>query len=153
MPKIEVHSVKREYVVITFAALVFAAVLPACKVDTPSLEGIRDSKLFDRRINETPRQKVIRECQQETDRFRVECVLCHTTNKIDDIHGPANYQLTKVGLRAQIMRKSPAFGLNQDCAQCHQSKFKLNRSAQKLFGPGGAKYQDAQKELKPDENK
>jgi hypothetical protein len=124
--------------------------LGACAVDTPNLEGLRDSKLFDRRIKETPRQKIIRECQQESDRYRVGCIHCHTTDKIDDIKSPANLELTKVGERAQIMRKSPSFGLNQDCAQCHQSKFKLNRTAQKLFGPGGAKYAEALKELKPD---
>ena len=142
-----------EHVAALFAVSAILGSLPACKVDTPSFEGIRDSKLFDRRINETPRQKIIRECQQEADRFRVTCLQCHATDKIDDIKGPSHYELTKVGLRAQIMRKSPAFGLNQDCAQCHQTKFKLNRSAQKLFGPGGAKYAEAQKELKPDDTK
>lgn len=143
---------KVEHVVCAFAVLVLTVTLSACKVDTPTFEGIRDSKLFDRRINETPRQKIIRECQQESDRYRVDCVFCHTTNKIDDIKA-GHLELTKTGLRAQIMRKSPAFGLNQDCAQCHQSKFKLNRQAQKLFGPGGAKYNEAQKELKPDDGK
>ena len=136
---------KREHLVAGFAISALLMTLSACKVDTPSFEGLRDSKLFDRRINETPRQKIIRECQQEADRFRVDCLFCHSTDKIDDIKGPAHFELTKTGLRAQIMRKSPAFGLNQDCAQCHQSKFKLNRSAQKLFGPGGTKYQEAQK--------
>ena len=131
-------------------SVVALAVLGACSVDTPKLESIRDSKLFDRRIKETPRQKIIRECQQESDRFRVGCMHCHTTDKIDAIKSPANLELNKVGDRAQIMRKSPSFGLNQDCAQCHQSKFKLNRTAQKLFGPGGQKYLDMQKELQPD---
>lgn len=143
---------KVEHVVVGFAVLVLIVTLPACKVDTPTFEGIRDSRLFDRRINETPRQKIIRECQQEADRYRVDCLYCHTTNKIDDIKA-GHLELSKIGQRAQIMRKSPAFGLNQDCAQCHQSKFRLNRSAQKLFGPGGAKYNEAQKELKPDETK
>lgn len=134
------------------AALVGVVVLAlcACKVDAPTVDGIRDSRLFDRRINETPRQKIIRECKQETDRFRVGCLTCHTTDKIDAIKAPDHYELNKVGARAQIMRKSPAFGLNQDCTQCHQSKFKLNRNAQKLFGPGGAKYSESQKELKGD---
>jgi len=121
--------------------------LAACKVDTPTFEGIRDSKLFDRRINETPRQKIVRECRQEAERFRVGCLHCHTTDKLDDIKGPDHFELNKVGTRAQIMRKSPAFGLNQDCNQCHQSKFKLNRAAQKLFGPGGPKYNEL-KDLK-----
>ena len=130
---------------------VFAAVmaLNACSVNTPTVDGIRDSKLFDRRIKETPRQKVIRECQQEADRFRVGCTHCHTTDKVDAIKTDS-LELTKVGERARIMRKSPAFGLNQDCASCHQSKFKLNRSAEKIYGPGGAKYAESQKELKVD---
>ena len=124
--------------------------LAACQVDTPSLDNIKDSKLFDRRIKETPRQKVIRECRQECDRFRVDCKYCHTTGKIEEIETPNKLALNKTGERARIMRKSPSFGLNQDCSACHQSKFHLNRAAEKLFGPGGAKYQESQKELKPD---
>jgi len=129
--------------------------LPSCNVDTPTManiEAIKDSRLFDRRIKESPRQKVVRECQQETDRFRVNCVFCHTTDKIADIKTPDELKLTKVGDRAQIMRKSPSFGLNQDCTSCHQSKFHLTRAAEKLFSPGGAKFAEAQKELKPDKN-
>ncbi|HEY3321544.1 MAG TPA: hypothetical protein VGP72_13835 [Planctomycetota bacterium] len=128
------------------AAVAALLCVAACRVDTPSLDQIRDSKLLDRRIHETPRQKVVRECQQETDRFRVECTFCHQTDKIDAIT-TADPKFTKTGVRAQIMRKSPSFGLNQDCEHCHQSKFKLNRSAEKSFGPGGQKHQDAQKEL------
>jgi mono/diheme cytochrome c family protein len=124
--------------------------LSACNVSAPTLDQIRDSKLLDRRIKETPRQKVIRECRQEGERFRVSCDACHTTNKADDIQRPDKLLLTKVGERARIMRTSPSFGLNQDCSNCHQSKFKLNRSAERLFGPGGTKYGDAQKVLKPD---
>jgi hypothetical protein len=133
---------------------VFAAVLliclAACEVDTPSLDTIKDSKLFDRRIKETPRQQTIRECQLECGRFRVDCKCCHTTNKVEAIESPAKLALTPVGERARIMRKSPAFGLNQDCSACHLSKFTLNRAAEKIFSPGGAKYQESQKELKPD---
>ena len=130
-------------------------VISACSVDTPTTSGaidsIRDSKLFDRRIKETPRQKVVRECQQESDRYRVDCKFCHTTDKVEDIQSPDKLVLTQIGNRAQIMRKSPSFGLNQDCATCHQSKFHLNRAALKLFGPGGTKRQDAQNELKADD--
>lgn len=122
--------------------------LSACQFDIPKLSEIRDSKLLDRRIKETPRQKTIRECQQESERYRVSCTHCHSTEKVDDIQAPDRRALTKVGERAHIMRTSPSFGLNQDCSSCHQSKFRLNRSAQKLFGPGGPKHQDAQKELK-----
>jgi hypothetical protein len=130
---------------------IFAAVgLAACKTDIPSLDTIRDSKLFDRRIKETPRQKVIRECQQEGARFRVGCKHCHTSDKVEDIKAPDTLMLNEIGQRAQIMRKSPSFGLNQDCATCHQSKFRLNRTAEKLFGPGGSKHAEAMKELKPD---
>lgn|GEM_PF-1813858 len=123
--------------------------LSACKVDTPSMsmDSIRDSKLFDRRINETPRQRIIRECQQESDRFRVGCMHCHTTDKIEAIQSPANLAFTKIGERSQIMRHSPSFGLNQDCSSCHQSKFRLNRTAEKIFGAGGVKQDLALKEL------
>ena len=140
---------KFQHSFLLLGAIAVVLALGACNVD-PSLEGIRDSKYVDRRIKETPRQKVIRECQQESERFRVECVSCHTTNKMADIKAPDHLALNKVGERAQIMRKSPAFGLNQDCTACHQSKFHLNRSAEKLFGPGGTKYAESQKELKPD---
>src|SRR5437868_3066511 len=110
-------------------------ILAACDASLPNMDKIRDSKLFDRRIKETPRQKVVRECTQEGERYHVGCVFCHTTNKADDIQAPDNLLLSAVGKRAQIMRKSPSFGLNQDCAVCHQSKFNLNRYALKLYGP------------------
>jgi hypothetical protein len=145
--------VKPKHAVFILAGMM-VCVISACTVSTPTanttLDSIRDSKLFDRRIKETPRQKVVRECQQESDRYHVDCKFCHTTNKVDDIQSPDKLQLTAVGNRAQIMRKSPSFGLNQDCAVCHQSKFHLNRAALKLFGPGGAKRAEAQNELKPD---
>ena len=128
---------------------VAALVLTACEVNTPTFEQIRDSKYIDRRIKETPRQKVVRECQQECDRYRVSCLFCHGTQKAEEIQ-PENWQFTPAGKRAQIMRKSPSFGLNQDCATCHQSKFALNRYALKLYGAGGAKRGDAQAELKAD---
>jgi len=121
----------------------------ACQVDTPSLDSIRDSKFFDRRIKETPRQKIIRECKQETERFRVNCLYCHTTDKVVEIRSPDAFQFNNLGERAQIMRKSPSFGLTQDCSACHQTKFHLTRSAEKTFGPGGEKHGEAQKELAP----
>lgn len=123
--------------------------LPACDTKMPSLDSIRDSKLLDRRIKETPRQKVMRECQQESTRFRVGCTHCHTTDKAEAIT-TENPSLTKVGDRAQIMRSSPTFGLNQECSTCHQAKFALTRTAEKLFGPGGTKYGEKLKELKVD---
>lgn len=143
--------VRPRHVLTALSAAILACIVASCSVDAPSMEQIRDSKLFDRRIKETPRQKVIRECQQEGERYHVGCVFCHSTEKVDEIAAPDKLQLTPVGKRAQIMRKSPQFGLNQDCAVCHQTKFHLNRNAEKLFGPGGAKYAEAQKELKPDD--
>ena len=121
----------------------------ACQTDMPSLSDIRDSKLFDRRIKETPRQKVLRECRQETERFRVACLYCHTTDKVEEIRSPDALKLSGIGARAQIMRKSPTFGLAQDCSGCHQTKFHLNRSAEKTFGPASEKHAEAQKELAP----
>jgi len=130
-------------------AVVLLLAAAACTMNAPTLDQIRDSKLFDRRIKETPRQKVIRECQQEADHFRVTCLFCHSTDKAEQIRAPAELALTKGGERAQIMRKSPSFGMGRDCGDCHQSKFRLNRSAQKAFGPGGEKHSEAQKELTP----
>lgn len=138
----------RRHSLLTLFVLLLLSVT-ACQMDTPSLDSIRDSKLFDRRIKETPRQKVIRECKQEADRFRVNCLYCHTTDKIDAIKAPDALAFNQVGERSQIMRRSPAFGLGRDCSDCHQSKFRLTRSAQKAFGPGGEKYTEAQKELAP----
>jgi hypothetical protein len=131
-------------------SLIALLTLAACDLTAPSLDSIRDSRLFDRRIKETPRQKVIRECQQECDRFRVGCTHCHSTDKVDAIQGPGQTQLTAVGQRAKIMRTSPTFGLNTACAICHQSKFHLTRTAEKIFSAGGTKYTEAQKALKPE---
>jgi hypothetical protein len=142
--------VKFTHALLVLAAIASLLVLNACQMKTPTMENIRDSKLFDRRISETPRQKVIRECQQEVEKFRVGCLHCHTSDKADQIKGPSELKFTPVGQRAQIMRTSPTFGLNQDCTSCHQSKFQLNRSAEKIFGPGGTKYNEAKKQLKPD---
>lgn len=123
--------------------------MSACETKMPTVDSIRDSKLIDRRIKETPRQKVIRECQQETARFRVKCLHCHTTDKVEGITADSPV-LTEIGVRAQIMRTSPTFGLNQDCSTCHQTKFALTRTAERLFGPGGAKYGESLKTLKID---
>jgi len=130
-------------------AVMLLTVLAACNMSMPSIEKIQDSKLLDRRIKETPREKVVRECQQEANRFRVSCTHCHTTDKAEGITAEAP-SLTPVGERAQIMRTSPTFGLHQDCNQCHQTKFTLNRNAEKLFGPGGSKYGDSLSALKVD---
>ena len=131
------------------AAAIILAFLTSCDTKLPNIEAIQDSKLLDRRIKETPRQMVLRECQQESDRFRVSCTHCHTTDKAEGITADAPV-LTAIGERAQIMRTSPTFGLHQDCNQCHQTKFTLNRNAEKLFGPGGAKYGESLAHLKAD---
>ena len=53
------------FTVLAFCAALALLALQACSVSTPSMSGIRDSKLFDRRIKETPRQKVVREWVDE----------------------------------------------------------------------------------------
>ena len=138
-----------KYIFSAVGLALLLALLAACEAKIPNMDSIRDSKLLDRRIVETPRQKVLRECQQEGNRFRVSCTHCHSTDRVEAINtdSPA---LNKVGERAQIMRTSPSFGLNQDCATCHQTKFALTRTAEKLFGPGGARYGEALKTLKAD---
>jgi hypothetical protein len=136
----------RSFLLLPFA---FCLAFCGCEVNAPSLDSIRDTGLFDRRIKETPRQKVIRECQQESDRFRIGCKHCHTTDKAEAIQPPQT-QLTAAGQRARIMRTSPTFGLNANCTVCHQSKFRLTRTAEKLFSAGGAKFGEAQKALKPE---
>jgi hypothetical protein len=116
--------------------------LIACEARAPSFQEIRDSRFFDRRIEETPRQKVLRECTQESDRFRVECTHCHTTAKAEEIIGPDKLKLTKIGHRARIMRHSATFGLHRQCSECHQSKFTLTLRAQRLFGPHGKRRKE-----------
>jgi hypothetical protein len=129
------------------AAAAALALLAACSIRTPNLDAIRDSKLFDRRIKETPREKCIRECRQESDRFRVDCVYCHTTNREGDIAAPDRLALTDKGRRARVMRTSPTFGLQQQCGTCHQSKFSLNGYAQQMFGPQGEKRRELEESL------
>jgi len=133
-------------VALLLVALVMV-VLTACTVNTPTFESIRDSKLFDRRIEETPRQKVLRECTQESERFRVSCTHCHTTADEAKIQSPNQLMLNETGQRASIMRHSPAFGLHTQCSECHQSKFKLTKHAETLFGPAGAKRKELEKEM------
>ena len=139
----------KNFIFTTASVTLLLALLAACETKMPTIDTIRDSKLLDRRIKETPRQKVLRECTQEASRFRVNCAHCHTTDKAEGItaESPA---LTQIGERAQIMRTSPTFGLNQDCSTCHQTKFALTRTAERLFGPGGAKYGESLKALKVD---
>ena len=124
-----------------------ALLLAACEAKLPNIDSIRDSRLFDRRIEETPRQKVVRECRQETDRFRVTCTFCHTNGDENKIASPDKLLLTESGRRAQIMRSSPTFGLHQQCSACHQSKFKLTKYADSIFGPKGAKRREMEEEL------
>ena len=127
--------------------------LGACAVDLPKMDSIRDSRLFDRRIQETPRQKTVRECRQEAERFRIGCTFCHVIGEEEKIVGPDKLQFTVQGQRAQIMRQSPTFGLHQQCSVCHQSKFQLTRYAEKMFGPDSARRQDLERELQKQEIK
>src|SRR5436190_10074352 len=106
--------VKRIAIFLSFALVLLLAA--GCDTSMPTMVKIRDSKLLDRRIKETPRQQTMRECTQEANRFHVSCTHCHTTDKSDAItlENPA---LTEKGVKAQIMRMSPTFGLHQDCNQ------------------------------------
>ncbi|MBI3832458.1 MAG: hypothetical protein HY291_23240 [Planctomycetes bacterium] len=122
-------------------------ILAACSTTVPTMDQIRDSRFFDRRIEETPRQRTIRECKQESDRFRISCKHCHTTEDEAKIQSPGSPLLTEIGKRAQIMRTSPTFGLHTQCSECHQSKFKLTSHAETLFGPGGSKHKELEKEM------
>ena len=107
---------------------------------------IRDHPLLDRRVEETPRQKVLRECRQEADKFRVSCAYCHTSPSEADIT-QKDLKLTHKGRVAKIMRHSPTFGMHQQCGKCHQSKFQLNQSAKKWFGPSGSRRREIEKAL------
>jgi len=119
----------------------------ACSNRPPrDTDTIWDSKLLDRRVEETSRQRTMRQCQQECERFRVECTHCHTTNKEGDI-SEKNLQLTQKGNRARIMRNSATFGLHTHCSVCHITQFNLTSYAQKMFGPEGEKHRAAEAEL------
>ncbi len=121
--------------------------IAACSNRPPrDTDTIWDSKLLDRRVDETPRQRAMRQCQQECDRFRVECVYCHTTNKEAEITAK-NLQMTQKGNRARIMRNSPTFGLHTHCSVCHVTQFGLTNYAQKMFGPEGEQHRAAESEL------
>ncbi len=121
--------------------------LAACNAKLPTSDQILDSKLFDRRVDESPRQRTLRECQQEVDRFRVKCTHCHTTEVELEIKSPDSLKLTQIGKRAHIMRTSPTFGLHNQCTSCHRSEFALNEYAQRMFGPDGAKHKKLEEEM------
>src|SRR5438552_4002040 len=59
------HVKKSTTLIVIPAMLALVILLAACETRMPSIDAIRDSKLLDRRITETPRQRVMRECQQE----------------------------------------------------------------------------------------
>ena len=121
--------------------------IAACSNRPPrSDDTIWDSKLLDRRVDETPRQRTLRECQQEHERFRVDCTYCHKTDKEAEINAKA-LQLTDLGNRARVMRTSATFGLHTNCSVCHNSKFGLTSHAQKMFGPDGEKHRALEAEL------
>ena len=128
-------------------AVSLTGVLTACAPKIPSMDEVLDSKLLDRRVEETPRQRSVRECQQESTRFGVKCTHCHTSDKELEIKAPDALLFTPVGKRAHIMRKSPTFGLHQQCTTCHRSEFVLNDYAQKMFGPDGSKHRKLEEEM------
>jgi hypothetical protein len=132
-------------------AVLFASALAvsiaACSNRPPrETDSIWDSKLLDSRVEETPRQRTMRQCQQECDRFRVECTTCHTTGKESEI-GAKDLKLTPLGTRARVMRNSSTFGLHTHCSVCHNTKFGLTSYAQKMFGPEGEKHRAVEAEL------
>jgi hypothetical protein len=129
------------------SALMMAAGIAACSNRPPrDTDTIWDSKLLDRRVEETPRQRTVRECQQECERFRVECTTCHSTPKEPEISAK-NLQLTKLGNQARVMRNSATFGLHTNCSVCHNTKFGMTSYAQKMFGPEGEKHRAVESEL------
>lgn len=127
--------------------LLTVAAVAACSNRPPrSTDTIWDSKMLDRRVDETPRQRTMRECQQERDRFRVDCTYCHTTDKEAEINAKAP-KLTDLGGRARVMRTSATFGQHTNCSVCHNTKFGLTSYAQKMFGPDGEKHRALEDEL------
>lgn len=121
--------------------------LAACQAKLPNLTTIQDHPFFDRRIEESDRDKCIRECKQECERFRVNCATCHKEPDAAQIKRPEQLHFTQLGAKSQVMRKSPTFGLHRQCGECHQSKFKLNKYAEGLFGPAGSKRKEMETEL------
>jgi hypothetical protein len=141
------RDVWMSWVLLGSFALVMAVSIGACSNRPPrDTDTIWDSKLLDRRVEETPRQRTMRECQQECERFRVECTTCHTTNKDAEINAK-DLRLTKLGSRARVMRNSASFGLHTSCSTCHNTKFGLTSYAQKMFGPEGEKHRAVESEL------
>jgi hypothetical protein len=144
---LERYPLSRLRLIMLVLAAALVGALAACAPRVPSIDEIRDSKLLDRRIEETPRQRTLRECTQEKDQFRVSCTHCHTSGEEIEIKSPDKLMLTEVGKRAQIMRRSITFGKQQQCTNCHQAKFALNAYAQKMFGPHSAKHRKLEEEL------
>lgn len=135
---------KRGFVVLAFVGLM---ALAACSAKLPNMDEVLDHPLIDRRIDETPRMRAVRECKAEVDRFRVDCRFCHQKDSEADIVAPDKLLLTDSGRRARIMRHSPTFGLHNQCSKCHLSKFNLNQYAQELFGPQSERFKEMQEEL------
>ncbi|MCZ7645591.1 MAG: hypothetical protein M5U26_09945 [Planctomycetota bacterium] len=132
---------------LAFLLPVLALLLAACSASLPKMDSILDHPLLDHRVEETPRQKTLRECQQESERFRVDCKFCHEKKSEAEIAAPDKLFLTEHGRRARIMRSSPTFGLHNQCSKCHMTKFALNAYAKDLFGPESARFKEMQEEL------
>jgi len=123
-------------------------VISACSRNRPprSTDTIWDSPILDRRVEETPRQRTMRQCKQETERFRVKCAQCHTTKDAEKITAE-DLKLTKLGHRARVMRQSVTFGKHTHCTRCHTTQFGLTSYAQRMFGPNGEKHRALEAEL------
>lgn len=140
-------AIQASWMLLGVLAAVALISVAACSNRPPrSTDTIWDSPILDRRIEETPRQRTLRQCQQESERFRIECTYCHTTDKAPEI-SEKDLKLSKMGLRAQVMRKSVTFGLHTHCTVCHTTKFGLTSYAQKMFGPDGEKYRALEEEM------
>jgi len=144
---VSLRSVRAKVLLAGGLAVTFAVAMAACSNRPPrSTDTIWDNPILDRRVEETPRQQTMRQCQQEGERFRVECTRCHTTDKAEEI-SMKDLKLTKLGLRARVMRQSVTFGKHTHCTVCHTTHFGLTSYAQKMFGPEGEKHRALEAEL------
>ena len=140
-------EVRASKLLLVALAVAVAIGIAACSNRPPrSTDTIWDSPILDRRVEETPRQRTLRQCQQESKRFRVECTHCHTTDKDVEI-SEKDLKLTKLGLRSRVMRQSVTFGRHTHCTVCHNTHFGLTSYARKMFGPEGEKHRALEAEM------
>jgi hypothetical protein len=115
--------------------MVLGLFLTAAACRMPSWDELTDSQWFEQREADTPRERSLRACRQEAEYFRASCAACHGVEEVSAVRGPESVLLTPLGARAQLMRRSPYFGLHQRCTLCHYTRFALNPYAQNLFSP------------------